>query len=364
MGWGQVSSGLAAIWALENTRESLFGAMERKEVYGTTGSRMAVRFFGGWDFTAADLSSRSPAFAGYEKGVPMGGDLPARSGSQAPAFMVYALRDPIGGNLDRIQIVKGWLDADGTTHEKVYDVIWSGDRRPGPDGKLPPVGNTVDAETANFTNTIGASELGIVWTDPDFDATKRTFYYARVIEIPNTALVHVRSVPFRYPDPRRGAGVDAGAGVHITDLVHAVDCLPIEWKMVPDGRNGHSAVDWIRSWLREPLLHFLLLGTGLFALSGFLGEPTPSDSRVVVTLPSSRTGEWTSAKAYSDCTDKGALTQAPSAMRWVHTLGGNITRVDELVRDMRFGPLQEADGVIYSQGKIIGPDMEETFAVR
>ena len=201
MGWGQVSSGLAAVWAMENTRESLFGAMERKEVYGTTGSRMAVRFFGGWDFTAADLSSRSPAFAGYEKGVPMGGDLPARSGSQAPAFMVYALRDPIGGNLDRIQIVKGWLDADGTTHEKVYDVIWSGDRRPGPDGKLPPVGNTVDAETANFTNTIGASELGTVWTDPDFDAAKRAFYYARVIEIPTPRWSTYEAFRFGIPIP-------------------------------------------------------------------------------------------------------------------------------------------------------------------
>jgi len=114
----------------------------------------------------------------------MGGDLPAQMGNKAPAFMVYALRDPIGGNLDRIQIIKGWVDRKGKTHEKVYDVVWSGDRKPGQDGKLPPVGNTVDAKIANFTNTIGAAELGTVWTDPAFDSKQKAFYYARVIEIP------------------------------------------------------------------------------------------------------------------------------------------------------------------------------------
>jgi hypothetical protein len=184
MGWGQVSSGLAAVFAEENTRESIFDAMMRKEVYGTTGSRMVVRFFGGWDFTEADMASRNPAFAGYNKGVPMGGDFRKRNGEESPSFMVYALRDPIGGNLDRIQIVKGWLDKGGDTHEKVYDVVWSDNRVPGDDGKLPPVGNTVDASNANFTNTIGASELATVWTDPDFDPKQSAFYYARVIEIP------------------------------------------------------------------------------------------------------------------------------------------------------------------------------------
>jgi hypothetical protein len=185
MGWQQVASGLAAVWAPENTREAIFDAMERKEVYGTTGTRMAVRFFGGWKYDDADLASRAPAFVGYAKGVPMGGDLPAKpDGSNAPTFMAYALKDPIGGNLDRIQIVKGWLDQNGETKEQVYDVAWSGDRKPGSDGKVPPVGNTVDAKTANFTNTIGNSELGVVWTDPDFDPKQRAFYYARVIEIP------------------------------------------------------------------------------------------------------------------------------------------------------------------------------------
>jgi hypothetical protein len=175
--------------------------MERKEVYATTGSRMMVRFFGGWDFTDADMASRNPAFAGYNKGVPMGGDLRPPTADGSPSFMVYALRDPIGGNLDRIQIIKGWLDSKGNTHEKVYDVVWSGDRAPGADGKLPAVGNTVDASTANFTNTIGASELATVWADPDFDPDQSAFYYARVIEIPTPRWSTFEALRFGIPIP-------------------------------------------------------------------------------------------------------------------------------------------------------------------
>lgn len=184
MDWQVSSSGYAAVWATENTRESIWDAMQRKETYATTGSRMIVRFFGGWDFDAADAQTRSPAVAGYTKGVPMGGDLSPAPEGKAPTFLVAALRDPIGANLDRIQIVKGWLDADGETHEQVYDVIWAGDREPDADGKLPSVGNTVDIQNAIWTNTIGAPELIAVWKDPQFDASQRAFYYARVIEIP------------------------------------------------------------------------------------------------------------------------------------------------------------------------------------
>ncbi len=182
--WQQVASGYTAVWATENTRAALFDAMARKEVYATTGPRITVRFFGGWDFSDQDLNSRQPAFRGYDKGVPMGGDLTDAPEGKAPTFLVYALRDPIGANLDRIQIVKGWLDADGNTNEQVYDVSWSGDREPGADGKLPPVGNTVDVENANWLNTIGAAELGTVWTDPDFNPAQKAFYYVRVLEIP------------------------------------------------------------------------------------------------------------------------------------------------------------------------------------
>ena len=186
MEWEVAASGYAAVWATENTREAIFDAMERREAYATTGTRMAVRFFGGWDFEAKDALSRMPALAGYTKGVPMGGDLRAAPAGKSPTFLVAALKDPIGANLDRIQVIKGWMDAKGGLHEKVYDVVW-GDadkRKPGADGKLPSVGSTVDLENATWTNTIGDPELVGVWKDPDFDAKQRAFYYVRVLEIP------------------------------------------------------------------------------------------------------------------------------------------------------------------------------------
>jgi hypothetical protein len=184
MDWEVSSSGYAAVWANENTRESIWDAMERRETYATTGSRMVVRFFGGWDFQQADADTRNPADVGYRKGVPMGGDLRQAPRDQAPSFLVAAMKDPIGANLDRIQIVKGWLDPAGKLHEKVYDAVWGGDRAPDASGKLPPVGSTVDIENATWTNTIGAPELIGVWQDPDFEAKQRAFYYARVLEIP------------------------------------------------------------------------------------------------------------------------------------------------------------------------------------
>jgi len=184
-GYAPVASGWAAVWAEENTRASIFDAMQRKETYATTGSRMLVRFFGGWEFDSQDANNRLPARVGYAKGVPMGGNLSvAPEGKNAPTFLVAALKDPIGGNLDRLQIIKGWLDATGTLHEQVYDVAWSDDRKPDAEGKLPSVGNTVDVANATWTNTIGTTELITVWKDPDFDAGQRAFYYARVIEIP------------------------------------------------------------------------------------------------------------------------------------------------------------------------------------
>jgi hypothetical protein len=185
MGWEETASGYAGVWATENTREALFDAMQRKEVYATTGPRMIVRFFGGWDYENHDAHTRNPAIVGYSKGVPMGGDLSNASAGKSPSFLVAALKDPIGANLDRIQIIKGWLDAKGETHEKIYEVAWSGDRKPDPKtGKLPPVGDTVDVPSATYSNTIGASELINVWKDPDFDPSQRAFYYARVLEIP------------------------------------------------------------------------------------------------------------------------------------------------------------------------------------
>ena len=184
MGWETTASGYAGVWATDNTREALWDAMERKETYATTGPRMIVRFFGGWEFVEGDANTRSPATVGYQKGVPMGGDLQQLVPGKSPTFLVAALKDPIGANLDRIQIIKGWLDPKGETHEKVYDVVWSGGRKPDAKGKVPSVGDTVDVPNATYTNTIGATELIKVWKDPEFDASQRAFYYLRVLEIP------------------------------------------------------------------------------------------------------------------------------------------------------------------------------------
>jgi hypothetical protein len=185
MGWETLASGYQAVWATENTRVAIFDAMERKETYATTGPRMLVRFFGGWDFEAADATTRQPAAIGYSKGVPMGGDLRSAPPGKSPSFLVAALKDPIGANLDRVQIIKGWMDSGGELHERIYDVAVSDGRQIGPDGRTRTlVGNTVDVANASWTNTIGDTELITVWVDPDFDPNERAFYYVRVLEIP------------------------------------------------------------------------------------------------------------------------------------------------------------------------------------
>ena len=183
--WRLVASGYAAIWAEENTREALFDAMKRREVYATTGSRIQVRFFGGFDYGEDDIHKADYVTLGYQKGVPMGGDLTRDAKAGAPTFLIAAAKDPLGANLDRIQVVKGWLVSDGTVEERVYDVAWSGSRKVSPDtGKLPAVGSTVDEKSASYLNTIGATSLATYWQDPDFDASQRAFYYVRVLEIP------------------------------------------------------------------------------------------------------------------------------------------------------------------------------------
>src|SRR3990167_5987551 len=181
------AAGYAAVWATENTRTALWDAMKRREVYATSGTRMTLRFFGGWNYSANDAKARDLAEAGYSKGVPMGGDLPTISGNaKAPTFLVAAMKDAQSGNLDRIQIIKGWLDKNGVAQEKIYDVAWGDTSRRKLDrkGKLTPVGDTVDVATATWTNSIGDPELAVEWTDPEFDPAQRAFYYARAIEIP------------------------------------------------------------------------------------------------------------------------------------------------------------------------------------
>jgi hypothetical protein len=178
------SGGLAGVWAEENTREAIYDAMARRETFGTSGTHLRVRVFGGWDFTAADESSPGWVASGYARGVPMGGELAAPPRGARPSFVVKALKDPVSGNLDRIQIVKGWLDAAGKQHEAIHDVAWSGDRKRDKSGRIPPVGNTVDVATASYANTVGAAQLSALWTDADFDPAQYAFYYARVLEIP------------------------------------------------------------------------------------------------------------------------------------------------------------------------------------
>ncbi len=183
-GWDMGAAGIAAVWATKNTREALFDAFRRREVYATTGPRLRVRFFGGFSYAAADAQAKDVAVLGYQKGVPMGGELAKAPAGKVPTFLVHAAKDPVGANLDRVQIVKGWLGADGKAREKVYDVVWSGGRKRAADGKVPAVGNTVDLATAGFTNSIGAAQLSVVWKDPQFDPGLRALYYTRVLEIP------------------------------------------------------------------------------------------------------------------------------------------------------------------------------------
>jgi hypothetical protein len=201
MNWQSLASGYAAVWATSNTRHAIFDAMMRKEVYATTGPRMTVRFFGGWDFSADDLKG-DWVKAGYARGVPMGGTL--KPGAKAaPSFIVSALKDPTDGNLDRVQVVKGWVDKAGQAHEKVFDVVWSemDSKRKLTGGKVPAVGDTVDTATATFQNTIGAPELSTVWTDPEFDPATRAFYYVRVLMIPTPTWMDFDMVKYKLTLP-------------------------------------------------------------------------------------------------------------------------------------------------------------------
>ena len=212
--WQEQSAGLGGVWARENTREAVWDALKRKEVYATTGDRPVVRVFAGWDFLPADLNRSDFAANGYAHGVPMGGKLGKASGSKGPAFMVYALRDPDGPNLDRIQVIKGWLGKDGKSQERIFDVAVSGGRRIGPDGRCKTsVGSTVDVANATYTNSIGAATLTAYWKDPTFDASERAFYYVRVIQIPAPRWT-------AYDQKRYGIKMDANVPMTVTDRAY------------------------------------------------------------------------------------------------------------------------------------------------
>jgi hypothetical protein len=198
-----LSAGLAAVWATDNTREALWDAMRRKEVYATTGSRMIVRVFAGWRFEEDDIHLANFAGYGYRAGVPMGGDLKSAPDGKAPTFVVRALRDPDGANLDRVQIIKGWLDKAGELHERIYDVAVSDDRKIRKDGRCKTeVGNTVNLKRATYKNTIGEPILFAYWKDSDFDPNERAFYYVRVLEIPTPRWTTYDAVFFNIELPK------------------------------------------------------------------------------------------------------------------------------------------------------------------
>ncbi len=184
MGYEGAASGYAAVWATANTREAIWDAMKRREVYATTGPRMTVRFFGGWEFDQQDSQSNLMVESGYSKGVPMGGDLARAPSDKSPSFLVSALKDPMGANLDRVQIIKGWIDESGAKHEKIYDVVCSDNRKIKNNRCNQAVGNTVDVKNATWTNSIGDAEATTVWEDPEFDPSLKAFYYVRILEIP------------------------------------------------------------------------------------------------------------------------------------------------------------------------------------
>jgi hypothetical protein len=272
MDWEVSASGYAAVWATENTREAMFDAMERREAYATTGPRMIVRFFGGWNFAPQDARNRLPAEIGYTKGVPMGSALRDAPAGTAPPFLVAALKDPLGANLDRLQIIKGWLDAKGDVHEKVYDVVW-GDadkRQPGTDGKLPPVGSTVGVANAIWTNTIGDPELITVWKDPDSTRTSapsttpgcsRSRRRAGPPTTPNASACSPSPAP-RWSS--RNAPIPHPSGTHRASRKRGAPPMQL---------------------LREPLGHFLLLGAVLFGVFAWVGDRGSARAGHIVITP-------------------------------------------------------------------------------
>lgn len=203
-GWDMSASGLAAVWATENSREAIYAAFKRKETYATSGPRLSVQLFAGWDFPDNAENSEDFARIGYDYGVPMGGDLTANASASAPEFLVRAVKDPMDANLDRLQIVKGWVDAAGQQYEKVYNIDWSGDRELDAEGNLPAVGNTVDLKSARYTNSIGQAEFAVKWSDPDFDPAQSAFYYARVLQIPTPRNGLYDSLALGLDNPPRG----------------------------------------------------------------------------------------------------------------------------------------------------------------
>ena len=266
----QVSaSGLAAVWARENTREALWDAMARKEVYATTGTRMVVRVFGGFDFTAKDLARSDFAEQGYARGVPMGGDLKAAPAGKAPAFVIRAVRDPDGANLDRIQVVKGWLDAAGKTHEKIYDVAWSGPRKPGKDGQAPAGRQHGERQGSIVHERDRRAVPDNVLEGPTVQREGARVLLRPRAGDPDAALDDIRRQVFRRRAAEGRAREHPGARLHLADLVYA-GSLTMEFSSM-------------KNLMREPLLHFLLLGALIFVAFKFISRETSEPGKILIT---------------------------------------------------------------------------------
>ena len=203
-GWNMSASGLAAVWSTDNSRESIIAAMKRRETYASTGPRIRVRMFAGWHFATADAMSPDIADIGYAQGVPMGGELTKAPEGGAPHFLIRATKGPIDHNLDRVQVIKAWLGSDGEAQERIFDVVWSGDRQPNAQGKLPAVGNTADIRTGKTANTIGTVELATVWADPEFDPARSAVYYVRVLQIPTVRHSQLDAIALGIDTPYEG----------------------------------------------------------------------------------------------------------------------------------------------------------------
>lgn len=252
VGWDAAAAGLAGVWAPENTREAITAAFKRKEVYATTGPRIRLRFFGGYDFAPGHAETPDIAAAGYRHGVPMGGDLAQPTAGKAPTFLIQAAKDPVEANLDRIQVIKGWLGADGDVYERVYDVALSDGRT---DGAVP-VGNTVDLESASYTNDIGDAELVAVWTDPDFDPGLRAFYYVRVLQIPTPRHSLFDAIAL---------GIDPAETKHPTTIQERAYSSPI-WYTPDDAILTQVAALSVPE--QERLMVQAILGDGFAQMSG------------------------------------------------------------------------------------------------
>jgi hypothetical protein len=337
------TAGLTGVWAEENTRASIFEAMQRKETFAVSGPHIRVRFFGGWEYAADLLNDAAWVKTGYAKGVPMGGDLPAAKG-KAPSFVVWAVKDPTSGNLDRIQIVKGWSKS-GQSFEKVFDVVWAGDRKAAKwTGVVPPIGSTVDVENATYTNAVGAVELKTVWTDPEFDPAVDAFYYARVLEIPTPRWTTLQAKELGIAPP----------DVVPPTLQERAWTSPIWYTPTADARKGAKAGTTVAALkkqgaaaLNDAQLRALIVGKSTWLQNNVTGD------KYLVVYGNSGPG----AKAAGP-SEPGFVTQKFAANQgqfWLRFVGRNTTLPSIVGNPVQASYLGTTTPYFINNGRIVSP---------